>query len=304
MKVSAQTIDYITTKPAIIQDSTFDANWEHLLPTLKMITNTSTIKKERLLNVVELINYLLSDDIENNECDKKLEKTKQTIELRTPSLQDIESIADERLDTITKKAFDIKNGAPNAINLQNFVPQNKTEDFSKILVKISTALAKLEDQKEKQKIQSSPTVMGMFRTKNTCQNKLNPPLYEALDPSPKPQLNQAGINTVSQATRFTIPCQRASDILKETSSFVVPKAAYCNLPKNTNLNSRSKNPKSNSDNLPFTLVPNYFSCVEEDDSFAVLFRPKKISMMQVYGNLLKKIATTVLVPYHVSKLSL
>lgn len=288
--VSTQTIDCATVTPAI-QESTLDTNWEQLLSNLDLLKDSSAVKKERLLNVVKLINYLLSEGTEKNECEKEPEVNKDNNELETPDIEDIENLIDIRMNT---EEYDKPNDA------ENNVSQNKTADFSKTIAKIAAALAKIEDdEKDKGEIENTSPVMGMFRTKNTRQSKIN-----TLGSSTTPQMDQAEVNSVPQTTRFTIPCQLASDILKETSSFVVPKEAYCNLPKNVSLNSKSKAQKSKSENLSAKLAPKSISCVEEEDSFAVLFKPKKITMMQIYGNLLKKISPTILVPYHISKLSL
>ncbi|XP_075988460.1 uncharacterized protein LOC142984606 [Anticarsia gemmatalis] len=270
---ASQTLDYITSSPSpLIQNSLSSScnNWDELLPTLKMIKSSSNIKKERLLNVVKIIKYLLSDEMEKTQCDKILNDVKNINEFQSLGMPDIDSIVDERLKPI-KDALEDKNCVPNFELKNEMAKNNNTAELNKVLAKISAALAKVKESNENAE-------SGVCRRKNE-------------------------FNSITKSARFNIPCQKASDILKETTTFVVPKEAYCNLPANINLDSILKNPKVNSDNLPFKLVPNSVTCVDSDDNVAILFKPKKISLMQVYGNLLKKITITVLVPYFVSKIN-
>lgn len=304
--------------------SSTNSKWEELLPALETIKSTSKIKKERLLNVVKIIKFLLSDEIENkNEQDncetvKMLEEMKEEIkedikkpeEFQIPEMPDIDSIVEERLKAIKEVIDDrtymldepeVKNKTVTVKN-EPVPAKNKTADFSRILSKISKALAKLKDQNQSSETQT-PTMMPIFRSQG-CKNDFSPPLFDNLGQLGNTVSSQTGINPMSSPSMFKIPCQRASDILEETVNFPLPREAYCDNPT-VNLNSLAKNAKLNLDNLPFSnIVPNSITCVDSDDTISILFKPKTISLMQVYGKLLKKITITVLVPYYVSKLAI
>lgn len=287
---ASQSFDYLMMENPSTSPSSCN-QWEELLPALKLIKSSSGIKKERLLNVVRIIKFLLADDKEKSQCDKILEDINETNEFQCPEIPDIDSIVEERLKPI-KEALEGDNCIPsNAFN--NEAPKNNTADISKILDKISAALANVKENNEKG---TSSTITPIFKLINNGCKGMNQAVFENLNQVGKVQARQV-INPL-----FNIPCQRAADILDETATFVIPKDAYCNLPANMNLKSILNSAKLNPENLPFQIVPNSVTCTDSKDTVAILFKPKKISMMQVYGNLLKKITITVLVPYYVSKL--
>lgn len=97
---------------------------------------------------------------------------------------------------------------------------------------------------------------------------------------------------------FNIPYQRVSDILDE-STFVIPESMYCD-----NSNWKSDTPVKQQIINPTDAMKSAITCSESDETVAMLFKPKTISLMQVCDNLLKKITVTVLVPYHVSKIGI
>lgn len=305
----------------VIQDpkpstpSATDPKWDELMPALQILKSTSKIKKERLYNVVKIIKFLLSDEMENKNDGKKImEEIKEKIKepenemFPCPTMPDFDSIVEESLKSI-KEVIDDRSYMLDKTEEKNNTeindtpsPKNKTADFSKTLSKIATALAKLKDQNQDSETQT-PKLVPIFRPKNAGKNYFSPTLYE----NPKQLGNlvsgQTVMNPITSQSMFNIPCQRASDILEETANFPLPRDIFCNNPA-VNLNSLAKNTKLNLDNLPFdNVVPNSISCVDSDDSIAILFKPKTVSLMQVYGNLLKKITITVLVPYYVSKLA-
>uniref|UniRef100_A0A2A4JBH8 Uncharacterized protein n=1 Tax=Heliothis virescens TaxID=7102 RepID=A0A2A4JBH8_HELVI len=332
--VTTQTLDDSISEPAPVTTeestpssppSTTKSKWQKILPALQTMKSTSKIKKERLLNVAKIIKFLLSDEIENpnNDTTKIFEEIKEIKEPEPETgdiypnsvIIDYESIVDDRLKSI-KEVIEDKSYITDKVTAENKTetvqdtpaPKNKTADFSKILSKISTALAKLKEQKNPTETENSnlseiPTMMvPIFRPKNGCKNDFNPTLFE------NSQLGNSassltGMNPMPSMSMFNIPCQRASDILEETANYPLPKEFFYDN-QAANLRSLAKNTKLNLDNLPFeNVVPNSVTCVDSDDSIAVLFKPKTISLMQVYGNLLKKLTVTVLVPYYVSKLA-
>lgn len=320
-EVANQTLDDVTSSPnpVVIQNPkpcSTDSKWEELMPALQSLKSNSKMKKERLCNVVKIIKFLLSDEMGNkkSENSKVKEEIKEKVKdpeddmFPNPTMPDFDSIIEERLKSI-KEIIDDRSymmDEPKENNKTETIkdtpaPKNKTADFSKVLSKIAAALAKLKDQNQSSETQT-PNLMTIFRPKNGCKKDYNPTLYE----NPKQLGNsisgQTGMNPKSSLSMFNIPCQRASDILEETANFPLPRDMFCDNPA-VNLNSLAKNTKLNLENLPFNnVVPNSITCVDSDDSIAILFKPKTISLMQVYGNLLKKITITVLVPYYVTKL--
>ncbi|XP_026742141.1 uncharacterized protein LOC113504173 [Trichoplusia ni] len=258
--------------------------WEELLPQLQMIKNTSKIKKDKLYKVAKIVKYLLTEEKENKEATEDVKKEPELPEL--PEI-DIDSIVEERLQPI-KEVVENQSYMLDTVK-ENDTTVKNTTDFSEVFKKIAKALTKLKDQCEKEK---TPTMMPIFRPTNGGRSDFTPPIETSQFDSPKPR------------TYFDIPCQRASDILGETANIPLPKEMFCDKP-NVNLKSLAKNTKLNLDNLPFkNIVPNSVSVVDSDDSVAILFKPKNVSFMQMYGNLLKKITITVLVPYYVSKLAI
>nr|BAS21456.1 uncharacterized protein [Bombyx mori] len=100
-----------------------------------------------------------------------------------------------------------------------------------------------------------------------------------------------------------IPCQSVSDILDD--AYVLRKQSQSNQQALGNRiesykQSNTLTQETNGDAVPVPKLK--ISCTESDDAISIVFKPKTISLMQVYGNLLKKITVTALVPYHVSKL--
>uniref|UniRef100_A0A2H1W2T4 SFRICE_020046 n=1 Tax=Spodoptera frugiperda TaxID=7108 RepID=A0A2H1W2T4_SPOFR len=207
---------------------------------------------------------------------------------------DYESIVDERLRGI-KEIIDDRNYMLNENEIEcrqeeNDMNKNRTADISNIVNKISSALNKLKEQNRPQPETETPNLIPIFRSQENTNN---------VNTLKQSNSRQAEMNPVSNFPAFTIPCQRASDILAETATFPLPKDVLCDNPS-ANLKAIAKNTKLNLDNLPFkNIVPDSITCVDSEDSLAVLFKPKAISLMQVYGNLLKKITITVLVPYYI-----
>ncbi|PZC72316.1 hypothetical protein B5X24_HaOG211327 [Helicoverpa armigera] len=329
--VFTQTLDNLISEPAPVTTedsktssiSTTDSKWQQILPALQTMKSTSKIKKERLHNIAKIIKFLLADENENkiNDTSKICEEIKEKITepetnemYSSPVLTDYENIVEEKLKSIQEviddKSYMLdKVTAENKTEIQDTpAPKNKTADFSKILSKISTALAKLKEHKNPTQTENSnlseiPTMMvPIFRPKNGCKNDFNPTLYENSQQLGNSASSRTGMNPIPSKSMFNIPCQRASDILEETANYPMPKEFFYDN-QAANLRSLAKNTKLNLDNLPFeNVVPNSVTCVDSDDSIAILFKPKTISLMQVYGNLLKKLTVTVLVPYYVSKL--
>ncbi|XP_035455731.2 uncharacterized protein LOC118279978 [Spodoptera frugiperda] len=309
-----QTIDdVIPQNPVTIPSSpTTASKWEQLIPALQLIKANTKIKRERLHNVMHLIKLILAEEMENKEeseinydGDIEKEETVNVIDEREEKeddpfsipIIDYESIVDERLRGI-KEIIDDRNYMLNENEIEcrqdeNDMNKNRTADISNIVNKISSALNKLKEQNRPQPEIETPNLIPIFRSQEITNN------VNSLKQS---NSRQAEMNPISNFPAFTIPCQRASDILAETATFPLPKDVLCDNPT-TNLKAIAKNTKLNLDNLPFkNIVPDSITCVDAEDSLAVLFKPKAISLMQVYGNLLKKITITVLVPYYVSKL--
>lgn len=308
-----QTIDDVTPQdPVTITSSPTASKWEQLIPALQLIKANTKIKRERLHNVMHLIKLILAEEMENKEesaidCDEDIDKEetvnviddreeKEEVPFSIPII-DYESIVDERLRGI-KEIIDDRNYMLNENEIEckqdeNDMNKNRTADISNIVNKISSALNKLKEQNRPQPEAETPNLIPIFRSQENTNN------VNSLKQS---NSRQAEMNHVSNFPAFTIPCQRASDILAETATFPLPKDVLCDNPS-ANLKAIAKNTKLNLDNLPFkNIVPDSITCVDSEDSLAVLFKPKAISLMQVYGNLLKKITITVLVPYYVSKL--
>ncbi|XP_022834901.1 uncharacterized protein LOC111362461 [Spodoptera litura] len=316
-----QTIDDLAPQnPVTIASSpTTASKWEQLIPALQLIRANTEIKKERLHNVMKLIKIILAEEMENKEGskidsdegidEKKREEKEEAMNVINKEEEqekgdafsipviDFESIVDERLQSI-KEIIDDRNFMLDKSKYEcekdeNDMPKNKSANISDIVNKISTALNKLKEPNRPEPETETPNLIPIFRSKENI-NSLN-----SLKLSDS---RQAEIIPTSNFPAFTIPCQKASDILAETATFPLPNDVLCNNPSG-NLKAMAKNTKLNLDNLPFeNIVPNSITCVDSEDSLAVLFKPKAISLMQVYGNLLKKITITVLVPYYVSKL--
>ncbi|XP_053621219.1 uncharacterized protein LOC128681390 [Plodia interpunctella] len=98
----------------------------------------------------------------------------------------------------------------------------------------------------------------------------------------------------SNAAPFNIPCHRASDILDE-----VPTKTEVGNPAQSNFETSEKHESTVSHEANQVERPEK---LETDESVAIIFKPKNISLLNVYGDMLKKITLTVLVPYHMSKL--
>ncbi|KAH9644345.1 hypothetical protein HF086_003130 [Spodoptera exigua] len=308
--VTTQTIDDITSQNPVTTTSSPStiSKWEQLIPALQLLKGNTKIKKDKLHNVIKLIKQVLSEEMENKEDSTivydeatdtevidNVEEREKDDPLSIPII-DFENIVDDRLKDI-KEIIDDRNymlDEPKYVCKKDVGEEkNKTADVSNVLNKISTALNKLKEQNHPEPVMETPNLIPIFRSKE------NPNNLNSLQHS---NSRQSEMNPISNFPAFTIPCQKASDILAETATFPLPKDVLCDDPS-VNLKAMAKKTKLNLDNLPFqNIVPDSVSCVDSDDSLAVLFKPKSISLMQVYGNLLKKITITVLVPYYVSKL--
>ncbi|KAF9805608.1 hypothetical protein SFRURICE_020993, partial [Spodoptera frugiperda] len=189
---------------------------------------------------------------------------------------DYESIVDERLRGI-KEIIDDRNYMLNENEIEcrqeeNDMNKNRTADISNIVNKISSALNKLKEQNRPQPETETPNLIPIFRSQENTNN---------VNTLKQSNSRQAEMNPVSNFPAFTIPCQRASDILAETATFPLPKDVLCDNPS-ANLKAIAKNTKLNLDNLPFkNIVPDSITCVDSEDSLAVLFKPKAISLMQI-----------------------
>ncbi|CAG9784768.1 unnamed protein product [Diatraea saccharalis] len=96
-------------------------------------------------------------------------------------------------------------------------------------------------------------------------------------------------------TKFNIPCHKAADILDD----LVPynPAVHQNSQSKLIPKFESTKPK-----LGRKFIETEKGTIE-DESLAIIFKPKNISLLKLYGDVLKKITLTVLVPYHISKLT-
>ncbi|KAF9420639.1 hypothetical protein HW555_003186 [Spodoptera exigua] len=308
--VTTQTIDDITSQNPVTTTSSPStiSKWEQLIPALQLLKGNTKIKKDKLHNVIKLIKQVLSEEMENKEDSTivydeatdtevidNVEEREKDDPLSIPII-DFENIVDDRLKDI-KEIIDDRNYMlvePKYVCKKDVDEEkNKTADVSNVLNKISTALNRLKEQNHPEPVMETPNLIPIFRSKENSNN---------LNSLQHSNSRQSEMNSISNFPAFTIPCQKASDILAETATFPLPKDVLCDDPS-VNLKAMAKKTKLNLDNLPFkNIVPDSISCVDSDDSLAVLFKPKSISLMQVYGNLLKKITITVLVPYYVSKL--
>ncbi|XP_059062437.1 putative uncharacterized protein DDB_G0282133 [Achroia grisella] len=106
----------------------------------------------------------------------------------------------------------------------------------------------------------------------------------------------ANPNSNPKVATFNIPCHTASDVLNDVPVNSVPCASLTE----ANVDSVIK---EISDNIQAQHLDEKVANLKNpDNSVAILFKTKDISLLKLYGDLLKKITITVLVPYHISKL--
>ncbi|XP_013191435.1 uncharacterized protein LOC106135627 [Amyelois transitella] len=149
-----------------------------------------------------------------------------------------------------------------------------------------------------------PTMIPIFRpNQNLARNQITKDLIDTTSVTQNPIITQEtpvpkenpvtpkdikpNLNPKPNAVPFSIPCHRASDVLDDVN---VKHANLDPMPKDRSSISQEPNQVERPEKL------------ETDESVAVIFKPKNISLLNVYGDMLKKITLTVLVPYHISKL--
>ncbi|XP_031770326.2 uncharacterized protein LOC116413751 [Galleria mellonella] len=101
---------------------------------------------------------------------------------------------------------------------------------------------------------------------------------------------------IPKTSTFYIPCQKASDVLNDAPASSISCASLTE----ANVESVIKDLSANFQKQH--LDEKVASLKTPNNSVAILFKTKEISLLKLYGDLLKKITITVLVPYHISKL--
>lgn len=200
---------------------------------------------------------------------------------------------------------------PNEINSQA-IPEKETELENRTGVEralfdnsvAKTTQAKIKDCTNDTKHLEIPTMIPIFKARPVMRNDFTDsfnPACRKTNPPPTPIISKAVYahsNPIYNAQKFTIPCQKAADVL-DMSNVALPSE----IPKeHVQPNVQPISPIQRS--ILSNQSPNTVSihCADLDESVAMLFKPKAISLIQLYGNLLKKITITVLVPYHMSKM--
>ncbi|RVE53633.1 hypothetical protein evm_001774 [Chilo suppressalis] len=89
--------------------------------------------------------------------------------------------------------------------------------------------------------------------------------------------------------RFNIPCHKAADVLNDLLEYNPSTTQQHIEPKSKHL------PEDSKANMPCDVIESGKEKLE-DESLAIVFKPKNISLLKLYGDVLKKITLTVLVP--------
>ncbi|KAJ0170274.1 hypothetical protein K1T71_014202 [Dendrolimus kikuchii] len=282
---------------------------EEVKTTIKSIKKSARSKRNKLATLLTILKSILEEELK---C-YQTQETKADVVDPIKEIPEIEQRIENYNETIDET---VCKGAV-----------NKSFDCNKILERISAALERSRVFSKEKKPKEPANIMPIFKktpedslksldgsikTLPKRQSLQSPSLLKDMPPIPmtnlvgklnsnNAQVPQSYINPVPNTQKFIIPCQRTSDILDD--SYLIPKKAYCNsknINSNTILKPVVKATEYNS--LRVNTTPKAVSCKEADGTVAMLFKPTEVSLMQVYGNLLKKLTVTVLVPYYVSKL--
>lgn len=151
------------------------------------------------------------------------------------------------------------------------------------------------------------TVIPIRKPRPAMRNDFNPAHSSSV---PVRQVVHASSSPLTNA-KFTIPCQRAADVLemsikpREVSENKLEKIGQSKLelstpnPSSIPINHAPIISSISANQVPTTV---FVHNDESEEHVSILFKPKAISLIQLYGNLLKKITITVLVPYHMSQM--
>lgn len=278
-----------------------NSNWEEPTASNQALKEAANSKRVKLSCVLNLLKDALAEEFQISQLLK-------------------ESAVQDKLMTSMKNIIEDKHTLVNTEN-QLERPSLRSEKesnsenavYQNVMMKMQSALSNNEYASNDIEM---PTMIPIFRQRSQAmpRKELNHTLGELSSTSKtsaKPQISkskavsflpekliQTNLNPIPGTSVFSIPCQRAADVLDMN---IAPKEAVC---KNVQVNSKLY-PIANEiiPSIPNQLpAPVTISCADEDDTIAMLFKPKNISLQQIHGNLMKKVTITVLVPYHMSKL--
>ncbi|KAG6447211.1 hypothetical protein O3G_MSEX004879 [Manduca sexta] len=303
---------------------------EDFTSTVKFLNEETPNKKSKVGNLIKLLKKVLTKYIDV----LKDEKTDSDGNITIEDTQEVKKEFIKRENTITEKKEEIVLKENDNETIQEVRTENIIEiiyDIDNNTIETQKELAhKLNNVPEERIKTSVISVTDFFEDDpiNYMRNfRPKPDFYQSQQDSyvlerPEPKIMETFDSQVEKVVKigkrernrnvpmknkrnhlkkapFSIPCVKASDILDE--SLHVTKDPYFKNKPRIDMNSIVQDIQSTIENP----VSNYISiCSEPDHTVAMLFKPKTISLMQAYGNLLKKITVTVLVPFHVSKLML
>lgn len=302
---SKESVDTSCEMPVANAQATEDR--EDIKETIKSIKKASRNKRNKLTNLLKILKSILEEELKCSQIqetnDDIVDKVRQNSEIES----EIENYNRTVEESMCKDTL------------------NKSFDCSKILERITAALERSRafsnnDNKIKEPIKmvpifkkssedSIPLMEDNISTKPQSQCLTQSNQLDNMPPIPMAKLasidsnseyiGQSHMNAVPDGRQFIIPCHRTSDILDDR--YLIPKTTYGDTNSKTNLKPAVKTIKYNFKQT--NPISNSASC-KEDVTVAMLLKPAALSLMQVYGNLLKKLTVTVLVPYYVSKLGL
>lgn len=249
---------------------------------------------EDLTSHVQTLKESTRSKKEKFSCILNLLKSALTEELETPQrLAEINGMNSIR-NVVEDKISDVVNQTLQENETEN-TNSGDRELYDKLLSKATRDITKNTPNIE------VPTMIPIFKPRPVIRNDFENINSVRLRSIPvAPDIVHANSNPINIASKFSIPCQRAADVLD--MSVALPREVTMKKHEETMQPNVKPNPL-----VPTSLVANQtpttvsIHCADSDESLAIMFKPKAISLTQLYGNLLKKITITVLVPYHLSK---
>lgn len=322
-EVSAQTENKLSGVSVLPAKS----NWDEFTASHQTFKESTKAKRDKFSCILNLLKNALAEELQNtyylteDAAQDNVSSVNRVIEqqsldnnenqLERPIMRDEnESNADQEVVMKTTSDFTNLGNEQNIIELPNMIPifkprpRPKSElkqnvDFNSTptrQVPTSKAVA-FVPEKIIQTVMSP--ILGQTQS-NQKRAKSSAPIINARQIQKSRAVSfvpekiiQTNMSPIPNHALFNIPCHRAADVLD--MSVLVPKEAPL---RNTNVDPIARTAKPN---FPSQITAP-IDCADEDGTVAMLFKPKNISLEQVYGNLLKKITITVLVPYHISKL--
>lgn len=242
-------------------------NCEELNSHVQNLKESTRSKKDKFCCILNILKSALSEELGNPEFQET-----------------IKDVLENKVTDDSNKVILEKENQSEKTCLENELVVKTTEDQRKDCISNTNNL-------------EVPSMVPIFKPRPVMRNKFNPahprsiPVTSTIQANPNPNHNNP---------KFTIPCQKAADVLdmsKVSLPIEVTKNSYYEQPK---LEPNTLPQSSISANQAPTTV--FVHSADLDEPVSIMFKPKAISLFQLYGNLLKKITITVLVPYHMSKM--